>query len=60
MEKYVEPIIHDLFIAIRMHIPRSNSNFDLKKKPKHPDKGLKHVNGWNTCESVWLIYYLKN
>lgn len=46
MEKYVEPIIHDLFIAIRMHIPRSNSNFDLKKKPKHPDKGLKHVNGW--------------
>lgn len=34
MEKYIEPIIHDLFIAIRMHIPRSNSNFDLKKKKK--------------------------
>lgn len=31
MEKYIEPIIHDLFIAIRMHIPRSNGNFDLKK-----------------------------
>lgn len=32
MEKYIEPIIHDLFIAIRMHILRSNSNFDLGKK----------------------------
>lgn len=37
MEKYIEPIIHDLFIAIRMHILRFNSNFDLKKKIQTKD-----------------------
>lgn len=37
MEKYIEPIIHNLFIAIRMYIPRSSSNSDLKegKKKQH-------------------------
>jgi len=43
MEKYIEPIIHDLFIAIRMHIPRLNNNFDFLK---NPDKGLKRINCW--------------
>lgn len=62
MEKYIEPIIHNLFIAIRMYIPRSSSNSDLKEGKKsnttqkhHPDKGLKWINCWERWGSVWSI-----